>query len=142
MTTHNHDASDTTPATGVVGSLVEQVGRPRATDADVREVRMPTTLAEAEAMMRVASHWLEAHAPETLRAMLRSTALEAENKQMREALSWYGDEANAIARNVLAKNTSAMMASMQVLALDGGKRAAKFVSWHNVETVSPRGQKG
>lgn len=93
---------------------------------------MPTSLAEAEAMMRVASHWLEAHAPETLRAMLRATALAAENNQMREELAWYGDEANAIARNVLAKNTAAMMASMQVLALDGGKRAAKFVSGPNV----------
>jgi hypothetical protein len=58
-----------------VGALLDRRVRSFATDADVREVRMPTTLAEAEAMMRVASHWLEAHAPETLRAMLRVTAL-------------------------------------------------------------------
>lgn len=123
-------SNTTLPA--AVGARLEPGVRPRATDADVQEVRMPTTLAEAEAMMRVASHWLEAHAPETLRAMLRATALAAENNQMREELAWYGDEANAIARNVLAKNTAAMMASMQVLALDGGKRAAKFVQGPNV----------
>ena len=122
-------SNTTLPA--AVGARLEPGVRPRATDADVREVRMPTTPAEAEAMMRVASHWLEAHAPETLRAMLRATALAAENNQMCEDLAWYGDEANAIARNVLAKNTAAMMASMQVLALDAGKRAAKFVSGPN-----------
>ena len=99
-TDHPHGS---TPATEPVGSQVERGVRARATDANVREVCMPTTLAEAEAMMRVASHWLEAHAPETLRAMLRATALAAENNQMREELAWYGDEANAIARNVLAE---------------------------------------
>ncbi len=77
-------------------------------------------------MLRVSVHWLQEHAPELLRGLLRATAMAAENNEMREELRWYGDEANAIARNVMAKNTSAMMASMQVLALDGGKRAARF----------------
>ena len=89
-------------------------------------VRLPESAAEADAMMRVASHWLEQNAPDLLRGMLRATKSAAEAEQMRLELQWYGDEANAIARNVLAKNTSAMMASMQVLAMDGGKRAAKF----------------
>lgn len=43
--------------------------------------------------------------------------------RMRDALQWYASEADAIARNVVAQHTQAMMASMQVLALDGGKRA-------------------
>lgn len=88
-------------------------------------VRIHKDAAEAEAMMRVASHWLEANAPDLLRGLLRVTKMAAENEAMREDLRWYGDEANAIARNCLDKNTGAMMASMQVLALDGGKRAAK-----------------
>lgn len=43
--------------------------------------------------------------------------------RMRDALQWYASEADAIARNVMAQRTQAMLASMQVLALDGGKRA-------------------
>lgn len=43
--------------------------------------------------------------------------------RMRDALQWYAGEADAIARNVVAQRAQAMMASMQVLALDGGKRA-------------------
>lgn len=47
--------------------------------------------------------------------------------EMKHALNWYAGEADAIARHVLAQNTSAMLASMQVLALDGGKRADKIL---------------
>lgn len=84
---NDHTATDTPQAAPAVGARLEPGVRPRATDADVREVRMPTTLAEAEAMMRVASHWLEAHAPETLRAMLRATTLAAENERLLTALA-------------------------------------------------------
>lgn len=44
-------------------------------------------------------------------------------QEMRGALQWYATEAEAIARNVLAQNTTSMLASMQVLALDAGERA-------------------
>ena len=43
--------------------------------------------------------------------------------RMRDALQWYANEADAVARNVMAQRTQAMLASMQVLTLDGGKRA-------------------
>ena len=46
-----------------------------------------------------------------------------ERDALREALRWYADEAEAIARHVLAQKTTAVMASMQVLALDAGRRA-------------------
>ena len=42
---------------------------------------------------------------------------------LRAELEWYAANAEAMARHVLAHNTKAMMETMQVLALDGGKRA-------------------
>jgi hypothetical protein len=42
---------------------------------------------------------------------------------LREALDWYAIEANAIARNSCPANPDAIAASVQVLALDAGKRA-------------------
>ena len=80
------------------------------------------TVAEAEAMMRVASTWLEDNAPETLRA----TSMAAENNQMREELRWYGHGAHAIACCFLDGNKKGVMANLEMLALDGGKRAAAF----------------
>ena len=38
------------------------------------------------------------------------------------ALRWYGDEATALAANMTAKKDMAVLASVQVLALDAGKR--------------------
>ena len=50
-----------------------------------------------------------------------------ENERLRAALSWYGDEAEAIARNLngakVADKAQAVEASLTVLALDGGRRA-------------------
>lgn len=41
-----------------------------------------------------------------------------------EALEWYGDEAKAIAKNAAeCVNTDALLASVTVLSLDGGKKA-------------------
>ena len=82
------------------------------------------TVAEAEAMMRVASSWLEANAPQTLRALLRATSMAAENNQMREELRWYGQGAHAIASCFLEGNKAGIMTNLEKLALDGGKRAA------------------
>lgn len=39
------------------------------------------------------------------------------------ALSWYGEEAAAIARNLAIHRETAVAASLQVLALDAGKRS-------------------
>ena len=91
--------------------------------AAVAEMPEPT-VAEAEAMMRVSSAWLEANAPETLRALLRATSMAAENNRMREELRWYGQGAHAIACSFLEGNKKAVMANLETLALDGGKRAA------------------
>jgi hypothetical protein len=93
--------------------------------AALAELPEPTT-AEAEAMMRTASSWLEANAPETLRALLRATSMAAENNQMREELRWYGQGAHAIVTSMLEGNKSAVMQNLEILALDGGKRAAKY----------------
>lgn len=41
-----------------------------------------------------------------------------------EALIWYGDEAAAIKKNLAEAKDQALMASVHILALDGGKRAA------------------
>ena len=46
-----------------------------------------------------------------------------EIKHLREAIIWYRDEAAALAENLPLKRTNGVMASVQVLALDGGKRA-------------------
>ena len=43
--------------------------------------------------------------------------------RMYDALRWYGDEAAALAVNLAAKKDMAILASVQVLALDAGKRA-------------------
>ena len=85
---------------------------------------MPTTVEDAEAMMRAASQWLECNAPETLRALLRATSMAAENNQLREELRWYGQGAHALACCLLEGNKKAVMANLEMLALDGGKRAA------------------
>ena len=45
-------------------------------------------------------------------------------KALREALEWYRDEAEALARNVATGvHTQAVLASVTVLAIDRGKRA-------------------
>ena len=49
-------------------------------------------------------------------------ALEAENERLKKVLEWYAAEARAVKRNMENKNTTALTASMQVLALDGGAR--------------------
>ena len=49
--------------------------------------------------------------------------LQAENGRLREALCWYRDEAVALAANMTAKHDMAVLASVNVLALDAGKRA-------------------
>ena len=85
---------------------------------------MPKTVEDAESMMRTASHWLEPNAPETLRALLRATSMAAENNKMREELRWYGQGAHAIACCFLEGNKKGVMANLEILALDGGKRAA------------------
>ena len=65
---------------------------------------------------------------EKLRGLLGGTddlsqSLIDEIEQLREALRWYGDEAAALATNMAAKKDMAVLASVQVLALDTGKRA-------------------
>lgn len=45
-------------------------------------------------------------------------------RRLTEALEWYRDEARAIANNSKDKTrTDALMASVHVLSLDGGRRA-------------------
>lgn len=56
-------------------------------DAAFDAVAMPTNVQQAEAMMRVASHWLQANAPELLRAMLRATAPVAPDGNAAEILA-------------------------------------------------------
>ena len=68
----------------------------------------------------------ESNAPETLRAVMRATSMAAENNQMREELRWYGQGATSILTNMLAGDEKAVLANVEILALDGGKRAAKF----------------
>ena len=87
MTTKDTDTHSPMPAAAPLALRLSDGLGPNATDADLREVCIPTTVTEAEAMMRVACHWLEAHAPKTLRAMLRATALAAENERLRSALA-------------------------------------------------------
>ena len=43
---------------------------------------------------------------------------------LRDAIEWYSEEAKAISRNMKSKNDMAVLASVNVLALDEGKRAA------------------
>ena len=49
--------------------------------------------------------------------------LAGELKEARAALRWYADEAEAIAKHLQEKRDTALLASVQVLALDAGKRA-------------------
>lgn len=53
-----------------------------------------------------------------------------ESEKLRAALNWYADEARAIARHMATKspNAEACMASLTVLSLDGGKRAARALT--------------
>jgi len=52
--------------------------------------------------------------------------------KLEEALRWYGEEAEALARKVNGKrvmdNPNAIEASLVVLALDGGRRAREALS--------------
>lgn len=43
--------------------------------------------------------------------------------RLHDALRWYEDEARALATNLTAKKDMAILASVQVLALDAGKRS-------------------
>lgn len=51
----------------------------------------------------------------------------AEIEQLRDAVKFYGGEAEAIARH-FNKNDGAVLASVTVLKLDGGIRAKKLVA--------------
>lgn len=53
--------------------------------------------------------------------------LRGEVERLREACSWYGQEAEAISRNTAANNVTAITASMAVLSLDAGSRYAKAI---------------
>ena len=53
---------------------------------------------------------------------------QAREKVLRDALTWYGEEAAALAVNMTAKNDMAVLASVHVLALDAGKRASAMPS--------------
>jgi len=67
--------------------------------------------------------------------------LRAENERIRAALSWYADEARACAKHSADKSFSApqaLLASVTVLALDGGRRADEALK-PNVE-VQPRAE--
>lgn len=58
---------------------------------------------------------------------------------VKEALQWYADEAAAIARNIeafQAGKESAVMASVTILSLDGGKRARAALAQDNAEPVA------
>jgi hypothetical protein len=48
-------------------------------------------------------------------------------ERMSEALRWYGDEAYALSSNMNMQKDMAILASVQVLALDAGKRATDAV---------------
>ena len=48
-------------------------------------------------------------------------------ERMYAALRWYGDEADALAKNMIEKRDTAVLASVQVLALDAGKRVNDLV---------------
>ena len=53
---------------------------------------------------------------------------QAREKVLRDALTWYGEEAVALAVNMTAKNDMAILASVHVLALDAGKRSSALPS--------------
>ena len=50
------------------------------------KVSIPDNADEAAAMMRVAAHWMQAHAPEMLRAILRTTEDAKDAERYRNAL--------------------------------------------------------
>lgn len=56
--------------------------------------------------------------------------LNEENDILRAALEWYATEARALAENMTAKKDMAVLASVNVLALDAGKRASDVLT-HN-----------
>ena len=60
--------------------------------------------------------------------------------RLRDALKWYRLEAIAASKAVLdKKNPDAMLATLTVLALDGGKRADAALSAPPIEPVGVRG---
>jgi hypothetical protein len=82
-----------------------------------------TTLA---AEVRRLNAQAQADADEIFRLQVSHSALYADVERLRAALNWYADEARACAKNSgSAKHGApeALLASVTVLALDGGRRA-------------------
>jgi hypothetical protein len=67
--------------------------------------------------MNIVASYARAHATLTARVA-----------ELEGALRWYQQEASAIQRNLAVKNTDAVEASMTVLSLDGGQRAAALLT--------------
>jgi hypothetical protein len=60
-----------------------------------------------------------------LHAMTYAEPLFAEIARLRAALAWYGDEAAALSKHMASgAHTQAVLASLTVLSLDAGRRAA------------------
>jgi len=78
--------------------------------------------------MRSASCLLPDPGGEVVRELLDDVErITKQRDELLAALCWYGDEAKAIAANMLAKKDSAVLASVHVLALDAGKRASTAI---------------
>ena len=60
----------------------------------------------------------------TIARMAAAMGAATEREKLRDALRWYGQGAHALACNFLAADKKAVMATLEKLALDGGKRAA------------------
>ena len=91
------------------------------------ELKNPDSADEAAAMFRLAAMWLEQHAPEVFRATMRATKAAQEAEQMKKELRWYAEGAKAMTCNTLACDKHAVLETMRLFALDGGKRAARFL---------------
>lgn len=51
--------------------------------------------------------------------------------RVQETLNWYGDEAIALATNMLEKKDMAVLASVNVLSLDAGKKVKDLLGENN-----------
>ena len=56
------------------------------------------------------------------------SAKDAVLRQARNAIEWYSEEADAISKNMIAKRDNAILASVQVIALDSGSRARESLA--------------
>lgn len=61
----------------------------------------------------------------------------AEIARLTTALEWYAAEARALAENMAAKKDMAVLASVNVLALDAGKRASDVLTHNAVADSRP-----